>query len=212
MNKDGKFDYKWGVISLVMKTLKWDITYTLSFGIIAEIMQVFNLFLISFYIEWIKDEDREKWLGFLYSFLIAFLSTNALFVRHRFFFHAANTGLNMRKAITGMIFTKVLRFNQKSLAKASTGKIVTIVSGELQVIEQGLIMAPYIVIAPISTILAFSLIKEAAALGFLMFVLIIICQAVISKATVKWKYWEGVYSDKRLKVIADVINGIRTIK
>lgn len=76
----------------------------------------------------------------------------------------------MRKALTALLFKKILRFNQKSLAKATTGKIVTIVSGELQIIEQGLVLAPYIIVSPLVTIYAFVLIsfefKEAAALGF----------------------------------------------
>jgi len=216
MNKDGKFAYRWGIIYLVIKTLKWDVFSTLLYGFLAEFLQVTNLFVISFYIRWIQDDDREKWLGFFLSFFIAIVAFVSLVIRHKFFFFAGVTGLNMRKSITALIFKKILRFNQKSLAKASTGKIVTIVSGELQMVEQGLIMAPYIVIAPFATIYAFSLIAidfgEAAAIGFAMFIIIIICQALISRATVRWKYWEGVYSDRRMKVIGDIVNGIRTIK
>ena len=109
-----------------------------------------------------------------------------------------------------------MKFNQKSLAKASTGKIVTIVSGELQAIEMGLTLMPYVIISPITTSVAFVLIginfREASVFGFLTFILIVICQWIISRFTVKWKYLEGVYSDKRTKVITDTINGIRTIK
>jgi ATP-binding cassette subfamily C (CFTR/MRP) protein 4 len=133
-----------------------------------------------------------------------------------FFFVATNTGLNMRKALTTLLFKKILRFNQKSLAKASAGKIVTIVSGELQVIESGLILAPYIIISPLITVYAFSLIslefREGAALGFAVFILIIISQALLAQLTVRWKYKEGFYSDKRIKLVSDAINGIRTIK
>ena len=109
-----------------------------------------------------------------------------------------------------------MKFNQKSLAKASTGKIVTIVSGELQAIEMALTMMPYVIISPITTSIAFILIginfKEACVLGFVTFILIVICQWILSKFTVRWKYKEGVYSDKRTKIITDSINGIRTIK
>lgn len=115
-----------------------------------------------------------------------------------------------------MIFKKCLRVSKKVLSGESAGKVVTIVSSELPSIEDGLLLAPYIIIAPLSTIYAFTIIginfKEAAVLGFIVYILIVISQGLLSKATVKWKYLEGLYSDKRIKVIYDAINGIRTIK
>ncbi|CAI2363367.1 unnamed protein product [Moneuplotes crassus] len=216
MKGNRNLSFRWSIIKLIIKTLKWDVFKTLLYGIAAEMLQVGNLFLISFYIAWIQDSDRENWIGFLLSLIISINAFAALSIRHKFLFYSINTGVNIRKSISALIFKKVLKFNQKALAKASTGKIVTIVSGEIQIIEQAVTLIPYIIIAPFSAILAFSLIAidfgEAAAIGFVLFILMIVSQALISKATVEWKYLEGVYSDKRLKVIADIINGIRTIK
>ena len=212
----GNFDYKYGVIKLVFQTFKEGIFKVCFYGTVAEILSVINLFVTSFFISWLQDDDEEDWVGFLYTIIISLTVLIALAFRHRYFHWGTTTGLNIRKAIAGAIFKKVLKFNQKSLAKASTGKIVTIVSGELQVIESGLVLAPYIIIAPISTTLAFVLIgldfKEAAALGFITYVVIVILQALIAKCTVKWKYREGMNTDKRVKIMTDCINGIRTIK
>lgn len=209
-------NYKWDIVTMIISTFKWDIIKLLAAGTSGELLNVANIFFVSFFIAWLKQDNPVEWQGFVYIIIIAFINLLALLLRHKFFFIATNTGLNIRKGITGLVFKKVLRFNQKSLAKASTGKIVTIVSGELQVVEVGLILTPYIVIAPISTILAFILIginfEEAAVLGFITYVLIVILQALMSKLTVKWKYREGVFSDKRVKMISDAINGIRTIK
>lgn len=114
------------------------------------------------------------------------------------------------------MYQKALRLSQKSKAISSTGKIVTIVSGELQTIEWGIQMAPYILIAPVSTLIAFCLIainfQEAAAIGFIVFVFIIIAQILMSKVSLKWKIKEGAFSDKRIDILSDAVNGIRTIK
>lgn len=32
LDKDGNFDYRWGVIKLVMITLKWDVLKTILYG------------------------------------------------------------------------------------------------------------------------------------------------------------------------------------
>lgn len=93
---------------------------------------------------------------------------------------------------------------------------MTIVSGELQTIEWGIQLAPYIIIAPISTLIAFSLIAinfhEASAIGFIVFILIIVFQILLSKITQIWRCAEGKLSDKRMDVIYDYVNGARTIK
>lgn len=106
--------------------------------------------------------------------------------------------------------------SQKSKAVTSTGKIVSIISGEIQNIDWGVQMAPYIVIAPFSTIFAFSLIainfKEAAVIGFVAFCFIIASQMLLSKVTLKWRYAEGSFSDKRIDIVSSAVNGLRTIK
>ena len=48
--------------------------------------------------------------------------------------------------------------------------------------------------------------------GFIVGVFIILFMYVASGCIKKYKYNEGLNSDKRLKVLSDIINGIRTIK
>ena len=54
--------------------------------------------------------------------------------------------------------------------------------------------------------------KEAALIAFVVALLIIFCIYFLSRFIRKYKYKESYYSDKRLKTLSDVINGIRTIK
>ena len=49
-------------------------------------------------------------------------------------------------------------------------------------------------------------------IGFIIGVIIILFMYIGSGCIKKYKYNEGFYSDKRLKVFSDIINGIRTIK
>lgn len=214
--KQKNYNPKTSIIKTVWRTYKGSFFLVLIMGLLSELISIGNIFLTSVFIKWLRDSSQDTWIGFVVAISIAIILLISFVIRHQFFFIAMNTGTRIRKGLTGLIFQKCMKFNQKSLAKASTGKIVTIVSGELQAIEMGLTLMPYVVISPITTTVAFVLIginfREAAVIGFLTFILIVICQWIISRFTVKWKYLEGVYSDKRTKVITDSINGIRTIK
>jgi ABC-type bacteriocin/lantibiotic exporter with double-glycine peptidase domain len=215
--KEGKetFSYENSMLKLVLKTFKKQICIVIIWGLLAELIGVSTLFYSSYFVKWLRD-DGEKYLGYIYGLSFVILVYVMQLFRVNYFLKANILGINIRKAISGIMYKKALRLNQKSKAISSTGKIVTIISGELQMIDWGIQMAPYIVIGPISTMLAFALIainfKEGSAIGLLVFILIIISQILLSKITQKWKYKEGVFSDKRIDVISDSINGIRTIK
>lgn len=215
-NQKGKnFDYKWGLIKVIMSTLKSEIIIATFIGMLAELLNITNFFLISFYIDWIRDEE-EVWIGFILTLSIGIILITSLFVKQKFLFQTRDAGLNLRKMISGVLFKKIITLNQEALATTSSGKIVSLINGEFQEIEDGFSYLIYLVIAPISTIYAFILIAinfgEAALIGFILFILILICQFIMSKATAKWKYLEGLYSGHRIKAILEVIHSIRTIK
>ena len=67
---------------------------------------IVNVYLTSFFIGWIKDSNAEGWIGYIYAFASGIMLILALFLRHRFFFYGKTTGLNINKAISGMIFNK----------------------------------------------------------------------------------------------------------
>lgn len=175
-----------------------------------------NLFITSFFIKWLRDENSEKYAGYLYAILLGVLLLITAYTRNYFLLISSRSGVSIRKGLSGLIFKKILRFNQKSKATATSGKLVAIVSGELQLLERGLITIPFIVSAPFTLIFAFILIgilfKEAVLFGLVVAFIIFGLEIFASHYTNKFKYREGLFSDKRLKTISDIVNGIRTIK
>ena len=69
-----------------------------------------------------------------------------------YLFYAAAFGVAVRKGISGVLYRKILRFNQKSKAIATSGKLVAIVSGELQLIERGMLTISSLISAPVQLV------------------------------------------------------------
>ena len=115
-----------------------------------------------------------------------------------------------------MIFKKILRFNENSKHKASTGKLVSLISGELQSLERGLVIVPYAITSPVVFIIMIILVgiyfKEAVIFGAILGFIIFALQYYAARKIKSYKYEEGAHSEKRIKIISDIINGIRTIK
>ena len=49
-----------------------------------------------------------------------------------------------------MVYQKILKLSQKSLATTASGKLTTLISGELQTIEKSLYCLTYLVVLPIT--------------------------------------------------------------
>ena len=83
-------------------------------------------------------------------------------------------------------------------------------------IERGLMIGASLATSPILLVIRMILLsliyKEAALIAFVVALVIMFCIYFLSGYIRKYKYKEGYYSDKRLKTLSDVINGIRTIK
>ena len=135
------------------------------------------MFLLSYFVGWIKDDDADNWIGYFYAFLLGLITLISSYMRNLNFFYSASLGVAIKKGISGVIFKKILRFNEKSKAKATSGKLVAIVSGELQLIERGVILIPGIVTSYITlvfvTILLSFMFAEGALVGFVVSFIVI---------------------------------------
>ena len=72
----------------------------------------------------------------------------------------------MRKATTSLLYHKILSLSQRSLAQATTGKIVNLSSGDIAILEKAFIFAPYIFISPFILALCFGLIFWTVSYAF----------------------------------------------
>lgn len=213
-NPSFKASSKVGLI--LLKAFKKEICRTILLSLSSDVSIIINLYMTSFFIRWLRDEDSPQYLGYIYAIVLSLLTLVSGWTRNYYLFEASCTGVNIRKGVSGLLFSKILRCTQKSNAKASSGKFVSLVSGELQFVERGFLILPSVVSSPITllfTLIMLSFIfKEAVLFGLLVALLIIALEVVASKMINRYKYREGSFSDKRLKTISDIINGIRTIK
>lgn len=134
---------------ILMKSFKFDIFRVLSLMAICDFAAIINTFVLSFFFKWLRDENAEEWRGYMYACIMAVLLFIASVVRDVFFVTTAAVGISVRKGLSGLVFKKILSFSQRSKSKATSGKLVSILSGELQMIERSIIILPAIVIAPV---------------------------------------------------------------
>ena len=134
----------------------------------------------------------------------------------KYTFSAKLLAVRINRCVTSLLYQKVMRLSQKSLAVSSSGKLVTLISSELQTIEKSFWFITYVFTSIFIFFIAFGIFgyyyKEAAAIAFGALLLIIVIVMVLNFTMFGVIYKASHYSDLRVKMITDLINGIKTIK
>ena len=72
-------------------------------------------------------------------------------------YNGYNLSINIRKALTGILYNKIERLTIKSLTETDSGKVISIISGDLQGLTRPMCFITIILIAPIINFTAYAI-------------------------------------------------------
>jgi ATP-binding cassette, subfamily C (CFTR/MRP), member 4 len=201
----------------IWATFYKDYLVAVTSAVIAEGITVSYVYFLFYLISYLKDPLAPYtdgiWLVCVYSFAIA-LST--LF-RNYYIFLGYVIAIRMRKAIVSAMYDKVGKLSTKSLTETNSGKLITIISGDIFNVERAICMMPILPAAPLVTLLCLFYIAWGSGIEYAVITLIIWLgclggQAICNIYTRKYKAQEARLTDNRMKLINDLVSGIRTVK
>ncbi|XP_068719286.1 ATP-binding cassette sub-family C member 4-like [Montipora capricornis] len=141
--------------------------------------------------------------------------TEAILHAPNFFAHT-RYGLQLRVAAGSLVYRKAMRLNQAALSETTTGHIVNLMTSDIQILEMAVKFAHYIWVAPLAitvvAVLCWNEIGLAALPGVLLFVLLVPFQGFIGRYFASLRTKIAVLSDQRIKVMNEIISGMRVIK
>ncbi len=172
--------------------------------------------LVSNIILFINDKSESVHVGI---FLVACLFLTFFF--ENFFFHQQQeihsiVGLRIRSALINLIYKKSLRLSTESRRSATSGEIVNLMQVNTQVFFD--LMANLQLLSGIPAQLIFSILlmwyylgtATLAAIGSIL--AIVPALLVVSVFLEKFEGQKLIHKDARLKMISEVLNGIRVLK
>ena len=130
-------------------------------------------------IEWINDDNASEVQGVWRSILFLIIIFVSIMCKNMFVLYSRLVAVDINKCVASVLYSKVLRLSQKSLALTSTGKLITLVSGELQTIEKTFWYIPLFIVNLLIIFICFGYIivffLEAGAIAFA----VIFCLSVL---------------------------------
>uniref|UniRef100_A0A158QJ47 ABC transmembrane type-1 domain-containing protein n=1 Tax=Rodentolepis nana TaxID=102285 RepID=A0A158QJ47_RODNA len=159
------------------------------------------------------DSKEPAWHGYCYAILMFMISFVQSFMLHQYFRAQNIVGMDMRTAIISAVYRKSLRLSAASRGESTTGEITNLMS-----IDAGrfyMLMLNFHVLwsAPFQVSLAIYLLWQqigpSVFPGVLILLIMIPINTLVAKKSKSFQEKELKTTDKRIKLISEILNGIR---
>ncbi|CAF4884012.1 unnamed protein product [Pieris macdunnoughi] len=141
----------------------------------------------------------------------------ALMAQHHNTLFVNRFSLKLKVAFSAVIYRKLLRMSQLSLNEVAAGKLVNLLSNDIARFDQALMFLHYLWLVPLQVAIVLYFLYDiggyAPIVGlFVVILLILPIQATLTKYTATIRRTVAQRTDKRIKLMSEIISGIQVIK
>ncbi|XP_008195764.2 probable multidrug resistance-associated protein lethal(2)03659 isoform X1 [Tribolium castaneum] len=154
--------------------------------------------------------------AYVYAAVIAFCRLGDALMTHGTMMGLTHVAMKMRVACSSLIYRKILRVNKTALVDTTIGQLVNLLSNDVSKFDQSFVLANFAWIAPIQaavgTYLLYREIGVSAFFGMALLLSFIPVQAWFGKKCSSFRLKIALTTDKRVRLMNEVISGIQVIK
>nr|CAD7434431.1 unnamed protein product [Timema monikensis] len=175
------------------------------------------IFLASLISYFNPESTYTKSDAYMYAAALITCSLTSALCAHNTSFGNQVVGMKIRVACCSLVYRKTLRLSRTALGQTETGKMVNLLSNDVNRFEQLTYFLHYLWVLPIQTIIVIAIIWQwvgvSAAIGVgTIFMQTIPVQLFISKFTSKLRMKIATRTDERVRLMSEIISGIQVIK
>ncbi|KAM9296382.1 ATP-binding cassette sub-family C member 3 [Gastrophryne carolinensis] len=186
------------------------------FKLFQDLLSFVNPQLLSVLIFFIKEKSAPAWWGFSIAVLMFLASVAQTFILHQHFHYCFVTGMRLRSAITGIIYRKSLVITNAAKRSSTVGEVVNLMSVDAQRFQDLTTFLNMLWSAPLQICLALYFLWQtlgpSVLAGVAVMVLLIPINAVIAVKTRAFQVEQMQYKDARIKLMNEILNGIKVLK
>lgn len=138
----------------IFTTFWFDLAYSSLFAFIAEAITVTYVYFLYFLFEFIKDTSIDYKQGILLICVYGTAVIVSCLARNYYMFLGYIMAIRLRKAVVSAMYDKVGKLSNKSLTETNSGKLITIISGDIFNVERAICILPILPAAPFVTLLS----------------------------------------------------------
>ncbi|KAK4879111.1 hypothetical protein RN001_007257 [Aquatica leii] len=172
--------------------------------------------LISFYADSTDESIRTDINQYTSASSLIICSFLYVSLSHPFMLASYHLGMKIRIACSNLMYEKVLKLNKSAFKETTQGQIINIFSSDLNIFDRFTLVTHYVWIGPLQSILIFYILYRnvgiSALFGILLLLLFIPLFIFIGKMVKKYRLKTSKIRDERVRLMNEIINGIKVIK
>ncbi|GBM52169.1 Multidrug resistance-associated protein 1 [Araneus ventricosus] len=183
--------------------------------LIYDLLQFINPLILKSLIEYVKS-DEPLWIGVLFAALIFLNCTLQSVVLGSYFHRMFIIGMRVRTALVTAVYKKSLVLSSTARKESTVGEIVNLMSVDSQRFMDLMTYLNLIWSAPLQIVVAllmlFNVLGIAVLSGLFVSIVLIPINAFLGQIMKKRQVKQMKYKDERVKLVNEVLSGIKVLK
>ncbi|KAI6229423.1 ATP-binding cassette sub-family C member 8 [Aphelenchoides besseyi] len=172
--------------------------------------------LLKLLINFIEDGTQPTWLGVTIAIAMFALTLVNSLILHQYFHAMFRVGMNVRSVLSAAVYKKAINLSNSARKDQTIGSIVNIMAVDLQRFQDLTIYLMLMWSAPFQMLLAlyflWKLLGFCVLSGVVILIVLVPLNSLISSRTQKCQAELIECKDRRLRLISEVMNGIKMVK
>ncbi|KAM7371220.1 hypothetical protein PAMP_010709 [Pampus punctatissimus] len=187
-----------------------------AYKLLQDVITFVNPQLLRMLISFTKQKNVPDWWGYALAFLMFFTAFLQTLILHQHFQYCFVTGMNVRTAVIGAIYRKALVITNTAKRSSTVGEVVNLMSVDAQRFMDLTTFLNMLWSAPLQIVLALYFLWQnlgpSVLAGVAVMILLIPFNAVIAMKTRAYQVEQMQYKDSRIKLMNEILNGIKVLK
>ncbi|XP_017858861.1 PREDICTED: probable multidrug resistance-associated protein lethal(2)03659 isoform X2 [Drosophila arizonae] len=206
------------MLRVVLKVFGWELIIS---GIVIAVLELglrstIPLLLAGLINEFTLHGNGSSVKAQLYGLGLVSCTVLSVLLFHPFMMHMMHLAMKMRVAVSSAIYRKGLRLSRTALGGTTTGQVVNLVSNDLGRFDRALIHMHFLWLGPLELLIAsyflYAQIGVASFYGIAILLLYVPLQTYLSRLTSALRLRTALRTDRRVRMMNEIIAGIQAIK
>ncbi|XP_020506427.1 LOW QUALITY PROTEIN: ATP-binding cassette sub-family C member 4 [Labrus bergylta] len=172
--------------------------------------------IIQYFETYDPDDQRSLYMAYGYATAMSLSAFGLTILQHLYYYHLQRLGMRMRVAMCHMIYRKALGLSSESMGRTTTGQIVNLLSNDASRLDEITLNLHYLWVGPLQAVVIVVFlwyeIGPSCLAGVAIIVLMLPLQIWLGKLFGIFRSKTAVLTDNRIRIMNEVVSGIRIIK
>uniref|UniRef100_A0A3P9Q7W5 Canalicular multispecific organic anion transporter 1-like n=1 Tax=Poecilia reticulata TaxID=8081 RepID=A0A3P9Q7W5_POERE len=213
--EDTNYPNSW-LITTIYKSFKWLLIESAFFKLLQDLLAFASPQLLKLMISFTQDKSSYAWEGYLYSVLLLVVALLQSLFLQQYFQRCFVLGMKVRTALMAAVYKKALVMSNDNRKESTVGETVNLMSADTQRFNDVTNFIHLLWSCPLQIIVSIIFLwlelGPSTLAGLAVMVLMVPINGFLANKARNFQVKNMKYKDKRMKIMNEMLNGIKILK